>query len=381
MTIFDYLLYGALIAPVVSQVNGRRVNLRWLVLPVAVVAYVAFRYLHGIPTSGANLDLAMAGAGAGLLLGTGCGLATAVFRRADGAAIAKAGAAAVVLWVVGVGARLAFALYASHGAGPPSDTSPPPTASPSGKAWAACLILMALGEVAARSAVLGAKYARLGWARTRGGARHCARPSWTSVVAGLDPRGTTPPTLRWARLAGLAVPIWGISTEVRPGTTGRTSPCGRWSRRSSRHGSPGARLPVSHGPGGRPSPGWRWPGCPLRARPGRPGLRRRSFDGSGHLFELPVALAFAGAGPATIAVTALAGGDSGSLALSAGSRPPWRGGQAATIDLLAERNHLAREVHDVLAHTLGALSVQLEALDVQVEASPAVPGSVRRGSG
>jgi signal transduction histidine kinase len=32
-------------------------------------------------------------------------------------------------------------------------------------------------------------------------------------------------------------------------------------------------------------------------------------------------------------------------------------------EVLAERNHIAREVHDVLAHTLGALSVQMEALD------------------
>jgi signal transduction histidine kinase len=32
-------------------------------------------------------------------------------------------------------------------------------------------------------------------------------------------------------------------------------------------------------------------------------------------------------------------------------------------ELLAERNRLAREIHDVLAHTLGAVSVQLEALN------------------
>jgi signal transduction histidine kinase len=31
-------------------------------------------------------------------------------------------------------------------------------------------------------------------------------------------------------------------------------------------------------------------------------------------------------------------------------------------DVLAERNHVAREVHDVLAHTLSALSVQMEAV-------------------
>ena len=36
--------------------------------------------------------------------------------------------------------------------------------------------------------------------------------------------------------------------------------------------------------------------------------------------------------------------------------------EAARAELLAGRNHLARELHDVLAHTLSALSLQLEAL-------------------
>jgi signal transduction histidine kinase len=37
--------------------------------------------------------------------------------------------------------------------------------------------------------------------------------------------------------------------------------------------------------------------------------------------------------------------------------------QEARAEMLAERNRLAREVHDVLAHTLGAVAIQLEALD------------------
>jgi signal transduction histidine kinase len=35
-------------------------------------------------------------------------------------------------------------------------------------------------------------------------------------------------------------------------------------------------------------------------------------------------------------------------------------------ELLGERNRLAREIHDVLAHTLGAVSVQIEALDAMI---------------
>ena len=42
--------------------------------------------------------------------------------------------------------------------------------------------------------------------------------------------------------------------------------------------------------------------------------------------------------------------------------------EQARAELLAGRNHLARELHDVLAHTLSALSLQLEALDALVSA-------------
>jgi signal transduction histidine kinase len=40
--------------------------------------------------------------------------------------------------------------------------------------------------------------------------------------------------------------------------------------------------------------------------------------------------------------------------------------ERARAELLDGRNHLARELHDVLAHTLSALSLQLEALDALV---------------
>jgi signal transduction histidine kinase len=46
-------------------------------------------------------------------------------------------------------------------------------------------------------------------------------------------------------------------------------------------------------------------------------------------------------------------------------------------ELLAERNHLARELHDVLAHTLAALSIQLEAFATVVDAEPQASPAVR----
>jgi signal transduction histidine kinase len=53
--------------------------------------------------------------------------------------------------------------------------------------------------------------------------------------------------------------------------------------------------------------------------------------------------------------------------------------ERAKAAVLAERNRLAREVHDVLAHTLGALAVQLEALDAQIGEHGDVPETFRRG--
>jgi signal transduction histidine kinase len=44
---------------------------------------------------------------------------------------------------------------------------------------------------------------------------------------------------------------------------------------------------------------------------------------------------------------------------------------------LAERNRIGREIHDVLAHSLGVLSVQLEAADAVLETEPTPPRCVR----
>jgi signal transduction histidine kinase len=120
--------------------------------------------------------------------------------------------------------------------------------------------------------------------------------------------------------------------------------------------------------------------------------------GAGVAFELPLAVALTALGPGAIALSlALIGAALGPIAgvgaaalgglLLGISRHAYRErvDQQATVavardraeleharvDILAERNRLAREIHDVLAHTLGALSVQLEALSALHESDPA----------
>jgi hypothetical protein len=160
MSITDYLINGLLVALVILQVRGRKITLRALLLPVGIVAWVAADYLHAIPTRGNDLLLVLVGAGAGLVLGAGAGITTRVFRR-HGEPFAKATAIAAVLWVLGVGSRLAFELYTSHGGQGAIERFSVAHRITSANAWVDCLVLMALAEVVSRTAVIALRYWRV----------------------------------------------------------------------------------------------------------------------------------------------------------------------------------------------------------------------------
>jgi hypothetical protein len=157
VTTTDYVIDIALLAIVALQVRGRRLTVSSLLLPIGIVVFAAFEYLHGIPTAGNDLALVIAGAAAGITLGILTGLFTTVRTGADGLAFAKAGALAAILWTIGVGTRLAFQLYASHGGGPAIARFSAHHTITSTEAWVAALILMALSEVVGRTAVLAVR--------------------------------------------------------------------------------------------------------------------------------------------------------------------------------------------------------------------------------
>jgi hypothetical protein len=160
MTLTDYLINGLFIGLVVRQLRGRRLTTFSIVMPVAAVAFFANEYLHGIPTAGNDLSLALLGASLGLLLGLGCGLTTRVYAGSGGGVFVQAGAVAAALWIVGVGSRLAFSLYVMHGGERAIGRFSAAHGISSGNAWVACLILMAFGEVLGRTAVLAWRWRR-----------------------------------------------------------------------------------------------------------------------------------------------------------------------------------------------------------------------------
>jgi hypothetical protein len=69
MTFTDYLIDISLIALVLFQIRGRRLTTRALLLPLAIVGYVAYSYLRGVPTAGNDLFLVAGCAALGATLG------------------------------------------------------------------------------------------------------------------------------------------------------------------------------------------------------------------------------------------------------------------------------------------------------------------------
>ena len=153
---FDYLFPLLLIFSVLRQVRGRRLSWFQLLWPVALVVWAATQYLRGFPVKGNDLALVIGTTVTGLVLGVLAGVLTTVYRRADGALMAKATAATVVLWILGTAGRLVFGLYAEHGGGP-AIASFSRSYGITLTAWESALILMAFCEVAGRTLVLAAR--------------------------------------------------------------------------------------------------------------------------------------------------------------------------------------------------------------------------------
>ena len=156
MTIFDYLLNIALVALVVLQMRGRRLDRRGLLLPLGLVAWAASHYLHGIPTVGNDPVLVVVGVLAGLTLGAASAALTRLDVDRDGVAVARATLAAAALWVAGIGARMGFSLYMQHGGGP-TVVRFSQLHQLTGPGWVTAMVLMAFVEVVSRTLILWAR--------------------------------------------------------------------------------------------------------------------------------------------------------------------------------------------------------------------------------
>ncbi len=163
MTTTDWVIDLSLILLVLRQVRESRLSLHMMLLPLVLVSWTAAHYLRSIPTAGHDLVLVGTLAGTGALLGLLSGAATRV-RVQEGHAYVRAGVVAATLWVLGVGFRLAFQLYATNGGADSIARFSVHHDITSDSAWVAALVLMALAEVVTRLTVITVR-GRLGVAR------------------------------------------------------------------------------------------------------------------------------------------------------------------------------------------------------------------------
>src|SRR3984957_2447749 len=153
MNAADYLINAVLGLLVLRQIRETRLTWQILLLPVLIVIGAACYYLRSVPTAGNGLLLDVTLAAAGATLGGLCALFTHLRRGADGTPLSRAGWAAAILWVVGIGARMGFAWATTHGAGPAIERFSIGHSITTVDAWVAALFLMALAEVVTRVGV------------------------------------------------------------------------------------------------------------------------------------------------------------------------------------------------------------------------------------
>ena len=156
-----YVVNAALILMVIRQIREHPLDFRSLAVPVLAVGAAAVLFLHSVPGGGNDVLLETACVAAGAAMGALAGLTTHLRRGDDGRALGRAGWLAASLWITGVGARMAFAIAASNGAGPAIARFSIAHQITGSAAWVAALIMMALADVLTRLIVIYVRGHRL----------------------------------------------------------------------------------------------------------------------------------------------------------------------------------------------------------------------------
>ncbi len=161
MSFTSYLIDSALVLLVLLQVKEKPLSTKSLLRPLVIVGIAVANYFTSLPTAGNDLVLIAVLGLVGLLIGTAAGQATIVrFRASDGAVTVRAGWLAGFLWVLGMGLRFAFLIWINNSGAASLAHFSAAHAITGGSAWTDALLLMAVTEVAGRTAVLAARRER-----------------------------------------------------------------------------------------------------------------------------------------------------------------------------------------------------------------------------
>jgi hypothetical protein len=154
VSVENYVVDILLIALVLRQLRARPLTTRVVVLPLVLVAWAFITYFHSFSANGNDVALIAVFTVVGVALGLASGFTTKVWES-DQKLLFQAGVVAAVTWIAGMGFRLGFQIWANtHGGEASLAHFSVSHHINSSEAWVCALLLMALGEVLARLAVL-----------------------------------------------------------------------------------------------------------------------------------------------------------------------------------------------------------------------------------
>jgi hypothetical protein len=161
----DYIIDSLLILTVLLQIKERPLTNRELLRPVIIVAAAVALYLNGIPTAGNDLLLAVALAVTGGVIGIASGLAVRLRRDGTGRVLARGSWTSAFYWVLGMGSRMAFIVWMTHGGAPAIAKFSAQHSITSAEAWTVALLAMAVAEVLGRTGAMALRRTRAQTAR------------------------------------------------------------------------------------------------------------------------------------------------------------------------------------------------------------------------
>ena len=153
MTTTDYLIDATLVLLVLFQIKERELTTRSLIRPLVILSIAVFTYLHGIPTGGNDLILVAVFALMGGLIGVASGLTVFMRRGPGGEVLARSGWTSGFFWVLGMGSRFAFLVWATHGGVSTIASFSAQHSITSQEAWTVALLAMAVFEVCGRTLI------------------------------------------------------------------------------------------------------------------------------------------------------------------------------------------------------------------------------------
>jgi hypothetical protein len=97
-----------------NQMGIRKINLFRIIVPIAIALLVGNKYIHAIPMEGSNMAALFIIVIAGVLFGGMLLVTTKVGQDPSGTYYTQAGIPYLIVWILEVGSRLAFANYAQQ---------------------------------------------------------------------------------------------------------------------------------------------------------------------------------------------------------------------------------------------------------------------------